>query len=170
MWLLLTVSLGVAGIALVPSGLSLAVVDAEMSWRCGSALHVALAVVWTPFFVSRSRKVQAHRSIVLRPFFAALAGVLATIARRLMRRSPSTGPADLLLEYPACCCGTPLDFTIRSVEDDRCPPIVPEIAEPDPEGAIDWTESGTLLRPHANRELLSHGEVLKGERPLSSEK
>jgi hypothetical protein len=80
MWVLLTISLGVSAVALVVAGLSLAAVDSDLPWRCGSALHIAGAIVWLPFLVRRLSEVKAHWSIVLRPFFFALAGALGTIA------------------------------------------------------------------------------------------
>jgi len=80
MWLLLTVSLSVSAIALVSAGLSLAAVDPDVPWRCGSALHVAGEAVWIPFFVRRLRGVEAHWRVVFRPFFAVLMGVLCMIA------------------------------------------------------------------------------------------
>jgi RsiW-degrading membrane proteinase PrsW (M82 family) len=80
MWVLLTTSLGVSGNALVAAGLSLAAVDSDLPWRCGSALHIAWAIVWLPYFVRRLRHVKEHWSIVLRPFFAVLGSVLCAIA------------------------------------------------------------------------------------------
>ncbi len=80
MWVLLTMSLSVSALALIAAGLSLAAVDSDVPWRCGSALYIAGAIVWIPFFVRRLRQVKAHWSIVLRPFFFGLVGALCAIA------------------------------------------------------------------------------------------
>jgi len=80
MWVLLTMSLSVSALTLVVAGLSLAAVDSDVPWRCGSALHIAVAIVWLPFFLRRLRHVKAHWSIVLRPFSVVLWGVLCAIA------------------------------------------------------------------------------------------
>ena len=80
MWVLLSLSLSCAGVALVVAGISLAVVDSDLPWRCGGALYVAGTIAWVPFFVRRSRGLEAHRSIVLRPIFMVVASVPSTIA------------------------------------------------------------------------------------------
>jgi hypothetical protein len=80
MWILLSLSLSCAANALVVAGISLAEVDSDVPWRCGSAIYVAAAIAWIPLFVRHSRGLEAHRTIVLRPIYIVVASFFGSIA------------------------------------------------------------------------------------------
>jgi hypothetical protein len=75
LWILLSLSLGCAANALVVAGISLAAVNSDVPWRCGSAMHVVAGIAWIPFLIRHSRGLQEHRAIVLRPIFIVVGSV-----------------------------------------------------------------------------------------------
>jgi hypothetical protein len=93
------------------------------------------------------------------------------IADLLRHHKPSRlSPSNLPSPEQAKAFPVPADHRRRLDEEERGPPVVPDLAEPGPQEAIGWGEFRPLPRALQNTELMTKGEDFQLQGRTASER